>query len=302
MWLAEVHGWIRQRVTPTGPIEQPHVRPWATALRVPTCGGDVWFKASIPVLAHEAGLVTVLAALRPDAVPPLLAADLERGWMLMGDGGLRLREVVEREQSLDRWLDILPRYGQLQLDVASCADELVTLGVPDRRLSLLADQYEDLLRVIEPPDGAVGAVPRVRDLCEELASYGLPETAQHDDLHDAQIFVGENDYLFFDWGDACVSHVFFSMSVTLEGQLAWGLDDVEGSEDIAPYRDAYLESFRGFAAQAELQAAHEIALRLGWICLALNWHRFASGLPAPYREEYLQGVGLRLRMMLAGFD
>jgi hypothetical protein len=92
------------------------------------------------------------------------------------------------------------------------------------------------------------------------------------------------------------------MSVTLEGQLAWGLDDVEGSEDIAPYRDAYLESFRGFAVQPELQVAHEIALRLGWICRALNWHRVASGLPAPYREEYLQGVGLRLRMILAGFD
>ena len=54
--------------------------------------------------------------------------------------------------------------------------------------------------------------------------------------------------------------------------------------------------------QAELQAAHEIALRLGWICRALNWHRLASGLPAPYREEHLQGVGLRLRMLLTGFD
>jgi hypothetical protein len=92
------------------------------------------------------------------------------------------------------------------------------------------------------------------------------------------------------------------MSVTLEGLLAWGLDDVEGSEDIAPYRDAYLEPFRDFAAWSELQAAHEIALRLGWICRALNVHRFASGLPAPYRDEHLDGVGLRLRMLLAGFE
>jgi len=130
----------------------------------------------------------------------------------------------------------------------------------------------------------------------------VPETIQHDDLHDGQVFVRDDGYLFFDWGDACVSHPFFSMSVTLEGGLAWGLDDVENSEDITPYRNAYLEPFCGFAAQAELQAAHEVALRLGWICRALNVQRFASRLPVPYRKEHLQGVGVRLRMLLAGFD
>ena len=46
-----------------------------------------------------------------------------------------------------------------------------------------------------------------------------------------------------DWGDACISHPFFTLSVTLEGVLAWGLDDEEDSEDTAPYRDAYLEPF-----------------------------------------------------------
>ena len=220
--------------------------------------------------------------------------------MLMGDGGLRLREVIEREQSLDRWLDILPRYGQLQLDAASAADELVALGVPDRRLSLLADQYEDLLRIIEPPAGARDSLPRVRELCSELASYALPETAQHDDLHDAQIFVGEHDYLFFDWGDACVSHAFFSMSVTLEGQLSWGLEDVENSVDVTPFRDAYLEPFTALAPRAELERAHALALRLGWLCRALNVHRFASALESPDRERLLEGVGSRLRLFLGG--
>ena len=32
------------------------MRPWATAIRIPTSGGTVWFKATIPVLAHEAFL------------------------------------------------------------------------------------------------------------------------------------------------------------------------------------------------------------------------------------------------------
>ena len=311
-WLAGVKAWLDRRLEElglqsNGAIEQPHVRAWSTVLRIPTTGGDVWFKANMPLLAYEAAAVRLLAARRPDSVPRLLATDVDRGWMLMADGGERLREVVERERDLGRWLDILPRYGQLQIDMAEDRERLLRLGLPDRRLETLANQYEELIVGVQSvtPDESRrlrALVPTIAELCERLASAGVPETIQHDDLHDGQVFVRDGHYLFFDWADACVSHPFFSMSVTLEGQLAWGLDDVEGSEDIAPYRDAYLEPFRGFAAQAELQAAHEIALRLGWICRALNWHRVASGLPTPYREEYLQGVGLRLRMILAGFD
>jgi hypothetical protein len=75
---------------------------------VPTERGDVWFKANSPELAHEAGIVDVVAARRPDCVPPLLAVDLEAGWMLMADGGKRLREVIEQERDLERWREVLP--------------------------------------------------------------------------------------------------------------------------------------------------------------------------------------------------
>jgi hypothetical protein len=314
-WLESVHDWIRSQLErlglgPAGEIEQPHVRPWSTVLRVPTDDGDVWFKANMPTQAFEVAVVETLAARRPDLVPTLLATDLERGWMLQGDGGTRLREILEETGDFGVWVEILPLYAELQMDVAADRVRLLAAGVPDRLLASLPGQFEEVLTDAEALEALTqderrrlaALAPRIEAECRQLADYGLPETIQHDDLHDGQVFVRDGHYLFFDWADACVSHPFFSMSVTLEGQLAWGLDDVEGSEDIAPYRDAYLESFRGFAAPPELQAAHEIALRLGWICRALNWDRFASHLPAPYREEYLQGVGLRLRMMLTGFD
>jgi hypothetical protein len=139
VWLAEAHEWIHQRldglgVGLMGSIEQPHVLPWSTVLHVPTVGGDCWFKANIPACAHEGPVVCVLARERPDCVPELLAVDLERGWMLMGDGGERLREVIERERSLERWLALLPEYARLQIDVADHADEFVEQGAPDRRL------------------------------------------------------------------------------------------------------------------------------------------------------------------------
>ena len=74
-----------------------------------------------------------------------------------------------------------------------------------------------------------------------------------------------------DWGDACISHPFFTLSVTLEGVIAWGLDDEENSEDIAPYRDAYLKPFAERYA-GDLVAAATTAIRLGWAARAVNGH------------------------------
>jgi hypothetical protein len=51
-WRAEADSWAEAQLDEiglarTGVIEQQHVRPWATALRIPTTGGVVWFKATL---------------------------------------------------------------------------------------------------------------------------------------------------------------------------------------------------------------------------------------------------------------
>jgi hypothetical protein len=112
--------------------------------------------------------------------------------------------------------------------------------------------------------------------------------------------VRDGRFLFFDWGDSCVAHPFFDMSVTLEGMLAWGLDDVEDSVDTTPFRDAYLGGFEQFAAPAELEAAHTIALRLGWICKALNQRAFTPMPRSQQQKRNATETAVMLRMFLAG--
>jgi hypothetical protein len=275
-FLGAARAWIDDRLveqglTLTGEVEQPHVAPWSTVLRVPTDRGVLWFKANEETLRHEAALVSMVADRRPDAVPPLVAADLTSGWMLMADAGENLRTVVPREESLGRWLDVLRTYAGIQLDFEDAVDDLLALGVPDLRLATLPQKYDALMDEIGAEQRFRDAGTRVAELCEEVASYGIAETLQHDDLHDAQVFVRDGRHLVMDWGDSCVSHPFFTLSVTLEGVIAWGLDDEEDSEDVAPYRDAYLAPYAQHY-DGDLVAAVAPALRLGWACRAVNGH------------------------------
>ncbi len=115
------------------------------------------------------------------------------------------------------------------------------------------------------------------------------------------MFVSGDRSLVFDWGDSCVSHPFTTMSVTLEGLLAWGLDDVEGSVDTTPFRDAYLEPFSGREEEREdLARAMASALRLGWICRAAVTLPLALALDGAPRDQLLDQVRTQLRMFLDG--
>jgi hypothetical protein len=286
-FLDEARGWIRSGLTAaglrtTGPDGQIHIRPWSTVLQVPTDRGTVYFKANHDALRHEAAVVELLSRRRPDFVPPPIAVDTGRGWLLMTDAGQRLRELIESEQTLDRWLRVLPLYGGLQLDTLDDVHALIGVGVPDMRLAVLPPRFETLLDDLEADDAADGEIVSrvrartadVRSMAQELASYGIPEALQHDDLNDGQVYFLVERPLLLDWGDACISHPFFSMSVALEGVISWGVEDVENSVDTAPFRDAYLAPFadRLGRRMSELKAACTIAMRLGWVCRAVNGH------------------------------
>jgi hypothetical protein len=170
----------------------------------------------------------------------------------------------------------LPRYAELQLAAAPLADELLELGVPDARLSVLPGQLREVLA--EPVRGLtpeqrermLAALPEFEAMCRELAAYGVPETIQHDDLHDGQVFLHDGRYLFFDWGDSCISHPFHSLTVTLRANAA-RLDLEPGGRELERLRDAYLEPF------GDLHEAADLAYRTGTVTRALAWDRFVRG-------------------------
>ena len=272
-WLASALTWVDEKLSETGrprtgEPDQVHVRPWSTVIKVPTVQGPTWFKTNTEELKHEALVAQLLAQRVPDRVPPLIAVDVERGWMLMEDAGRRLREVIADERDMTRWDDILDGAAEIARAMEPDVDRLLAAGVPDLRLAVLPDRYAALVESMDVEQRFRDAVPQVREMAEELASYGVSETLQHDDLHDGQVFVHGDRQLILDWGDAVISHPFFTLSVTLEGVVAWGLDDVEKSVDIAPLVARYLRRYD--PDRPELVDAFPLALRLGWACRAAN--------------------------------
>ena len=313
-WRATVLAWVRRRARErglviAGEIEQIHVRDWSTVFRVPTSRGLVFFKATWPLQHYEAGLTAALARWRPDDVGVVLAVDPRRGWMLLDDAGTRLRELLAQKRDLAIWRRVLPRYAEMQLATAPHVTEVVRLGVPDRRAAALPPQYERLLEQrgllrVGLRDGLSRArlrrlralAPRVREWCEALGG-SIPDTIQHDDLHDGQIFVRDGECRVLDWGDACVSHPFLSLTVALRS-VAYTFELAEDARILARLRDIYLEPFTSLATPKQIRESYAIARRLGRISRALTWASVVSRVGARKRRELRGGVPGWLALLL----
>ena len=312
-WLAEAHEWIDARLEElglecAGPPEQVHVYPWATVLRVTTSGPQLFFKAMVPRLAHEAAAVAVLAAIRPGLVTELVAADRDLGWMLMRDAGAAVGAASDEPP--EDWERLLASYAELQMDAVGAVEELLAAGVPDRRTAslprLLAEVLED--------DDAVRAghgngltdderhrlrdreLPRFADLCDELGALPIRDTIQHDDLHGGQVFVRDGHWRILDWGDACVSHPFASLVVPLRSLVHRGVV-ADGSPEIDRLRDAYLEPWTIVATRVDLLRAAELARRVGFATRLLSWHHIVPHFDPPAREDFGESVPRWFRLV-----
>jgi hypothetical protein len=292
---APAEAWIRTHVEPTATIVTAHERPWATVWRVPLADGVAWFKACSPVQAFEPRLTAELFARWPDRVAEVLGYNEERAWLLTRDAGTPMRASGNLPEA---WLACLPLYAELQRGEAAHAGDHLAHAVPDLRLSALPARYEALVERALPLEGeAVGSLrafgPRLADLCDELAAYGVPESIQHDDLHHANVYRRGAELRFLDWGDASVSHPFISLVVTFRF-----LDELNKLPPADPWfarlRDAYLEPWgKG------LTAAFELAIRVGAFAHAVAWQRQRDSLPEEARPSFDRWFGVVLRRAVA---
>jgi hypothetical protein len=230
----------------------------------------------------------------PDRVGEVLAYDERQGWLLLAEAGTALSVYGNPPEA---WLAFLPAYAELQRGEATYVSEHLAHGVPDLRLATLPARYEELRRRELPlEDDEVELLrvfaPRLSELCERLASYAIPETVQHDDLHMGNLYRDGGRLRLLDWGDASISHPFASLVVTFRFLEERTLLQ-PGDPWFTRLADAYLEPW-GHG----LREAFALALRVGAFAHACAWLRQRDHLPEDAWSEFDRPFAVVLRRAL----
>jgi hypothetical protein len=107
---------------------------------------------------------------------------------------------------------------------------------------------------------------------------------QHDDLHDGNVFVADDGFRFFDWGDASVAHPFGSLLIALR-VAAYQMKVALGGPEMARLRDAYLRAWAAEHDPENLLRSATLAVRVAKVGRALSWRRALCGAETPVAAD-----------------
>lgn len=308
-FLVEARAWVADQLASravelTGDWDQPHARPWSSAVRFETTDGRVWLKVNGPGTSHEPALIQLLDARLPGVVPEVLAVHPTLGWSLSRDGGPTLRSLGPPDQLWTVWEGLVARYADVQLRLSNDRDAVLGTGVREVSPATVPAQARTLLdRLAAMPvdSGGLGpeeanrltaVLPELDDWCGELADSGVPESVQHDDLHSNNVcWTGSVETArIIDWGDttwgcplgtmlATMNSIAFHAGVFADGRP---IDDPR----VLRVRDAYLEPFTAFAPRTDLVRFVELARRVGCVGKALSYQAALGDSSPSLHAEY----------------
>jgi hypothetical protein len=281
---------------------------------VPTDDGVVWFKAHTRLLAHEASVTRVLARLRPDVVLEVLASDDDRCWLVTRDAGEKLRSRIVEPADVRLLEPVLAAYADLQRQAAEHVPELLAAGALDRRSARVAELLAAAVHADEA-DGTTGQVdpltapererllavaPLLQSIAAEAAE-AVPDSVEHSDLHDGNVFVLGQTCRVGDFGDCGVTQPLASL-VVLQSSLSYRLGLDPGAPEIEHLYRAALEPWTDRASMADLLALVSRIRPVGMLGRALTWRALISSIASPQMREFGDGWSGWARDLLAALE
>ena len=310
-WFDDAAAWIQaqlaqRHITALGPIVQERVWALSCVMRLETSIGDVYFKAVPPFMTQESVAMHEVSQQYPDLLPPPLALDTGRGWMLLPDfGGDSLLHVPD----LSRWQEVLRLCAHMQVEQARSVDDWLARGIPDRRLHRMVQLTEPLMTLASrllsgSPPGlseeeveSLHALPlRMQLRCAKLATYGIPPTLVHGDLGGNILVHGER-YTLFDWTDVCIAHPFFELTTIIDTVFDDRVLQHEANVR-TQLRDAYLEPWTAYETMEHLIEAFELSTPLGALHQAMSYMWILMNVAEDARWELERGLVMWLRHLL----
>jgi hypothetical protein len=303
-WVATATQWVdsqlsAQEIVLHGALVQ--VKQWdiSSVWRASTSAGDLYFKATPTLFAHEPRVTLGLARLFPDHIPApaAIATYPDQGWMLLRS----FEGDVLWEPTLAQKEDVLRIAARMQVVASTRVIELLAIGCADSRLHRLPARVAALLRddriLIQftptEREQLIAQLPDIEETCARLATGPVPQTLMHGDLHGGNVAFYNGRYTIFDWTDACITHPFFDLVTFLRPT----------DPDFAHLRDVYLTEWLSLshldASLDDLRATFDVAYHLGGLHHALSYHTINAHCEPPMVAEFEGAIETFVRHYLS---
>ncbi len=268
--------------------------PWSEVICFPTTQGKIYLKSMAKDFANEAVLLSFLSSIGIKHLVQILGIREDEHCFLMRDAGSPMRDILKIEFNLLVPSQAIKIYADIQLACVIYVDTLLKINMNDWRIKQLVNLYIPLIENLESLmlDGLENSdIKKLRSLkdkfeslCKKLSYFGIPETLEHGDFHDNNILSNDGIIAISDFGDATVSHPFFSMCAylrSLEENHDIGLEDQRS----LILKNVYLKKWSTYQSHEKLLDAFNIAYALRPFVFCLNFIRVTrcSGL-----EKYPQ--------------
>ena len=321
-WFADAALWVRTRLhesghTLTSPVEQfKGAWGWSSILTAETDRGRVYFKADYDRPPKEAAVVRKLAERWPQNVPHLLAADVQRNWMLMpGFAGVSLEPLVT-----EHYVSAVSLFAKIQRSSAPDINVWKELGCPDMTpdalmrltLQLLADTAvltggASGLRSEEVTE-LTQKLPQIAQMLARLAA--LPSVISNEDFKAGNVAVSNGVCLFYDWSSTVLTHPLFGINYFLNRMVRSGGEDrFRWRNDLEEARRqellfAFLSEWTEYAPWDQLAAEFWLCRRLSFLYEAVRCYcdLLFVDTASPWGAGTLANIPQALRSLLAALD
>lgn len=270
--------------------------PWSSVLEINTgtelfylkqTPQDLFLEAEIAKLLHDKCGIT--------DIPEMIASNPDCHCFIMKKcGDLTLRDYFAGNLNFELLIQSIDGYKKLQKATIDVVDDLIALGVPDWRLDKFPALYDKLISNANflKENGLVSNQQsklhsyshRVKELCDQLASYAIPECLNHSDFHDNNILYDKTSKstAIIDLGETAINHPFFSIIACLgAAKNRYALSDE--SENHKSLEDNALSGW--LDDQKYLNESLEIVKILHPVYLLFAQKRFLDAINLPYDAE-----------------
>lgn len=294
--IIDVQSWAKKTLTSLGYEiqDEPQIIrgvPWSCVHCFSTSKGRVFLKHMDAEFALEPVVLKYLHDNVTQNVTSVIASNEQLLCFLMKDSGEPLRPILKTGFRQELFSRALMLCADIQIACIPHVKKLIALGVNDWRLDKIPDLYHEFLNQKEmlKADGLTESeiktlhhlIPTMRSLCQALKAYNIPESIEHCDFHDNNVLIKGDTLTINDWGDACISHPFFSCVSALES--AKRNHNLQEDDLYANILSTYLDQWQSYGSKNELLEALALARKIRYFMFALNFSRVKS---CPGIEKY----------------